>query len=1696
MANSNLNLSTLNGTNGFRINGIAANDYSGRSVSSAGDINGDGIDDLIIGAPLADPNVTDSGQSYVVFGSRSGFSTSLNLSNLNGTNGFKLNGINAYDRSGSSVSSAGDINGDGIDDLIIGADSADPNGSFSGQSYVVFGSRSGFSTSLNLSNLNGTNGFKLNGINAYDRSGSSVSSAGDINGDGIDDLMIGAPYAGPSFIQFGQSYVVFGSRSTFGSSINLSDLNGTNGFKINGIIAQDYSGRSVSSAGDINGDGIDDLIIGAWASPGGVRFGQSYIVFGSRSGFSSSFNLSTLNGTNGFKINGITAGDYSGRSLSSAGDINGDGIDDLIIGSTGADSNGYSNSGQSYVVFGSRSGFSASLNLSELNGGNGFKINGIAAGDNSGRSLSSAGDINGDGIDDLIIGSTGADSNGYSNSGRSYVVFGSRNGFSANLNLSTLKGTNGFLISGITDDDNSGGSVSGAGDINGDGIDDLIIGADRANPHGSNSGQSYVVYGNAAPELDLNGTNLIPGFKINGIAAYDYSGFSVSSAGDINGDGIGDLLIGARFADPNGNDSGQSYVVFGRRSGFGVNLNLSDLNGTNGFKISGVGADDRSGGSVSSAGDINGDGIDDLIIGANRADPNGPDSGQSYVVFGKLSGFSANLNLATLNSTNGFKINGIAAGHRSGSSVSSAGDINGDGIDDLIIGAPYTDPNNLNSSGQSYVVFGSRSGFGTNLNLSNLDGTNGFRINGIVAGDNSGTAVSSAGDINGDGIDDLLIGAPPADSTGNNSGQSYVVFGSRSTFGSSINLSNLSITSGFKLNGITYDRSGSSVSSAGDINGDGIDDLIIGASNSSPHGIYSGKSYVVFGSRSGFNFNTSLNILNGNGFKISGIAGSDFSGTSVSSAGDINGDGIDDLLIGATGADPNGSSSGQSYVVFGSRSSFGLNLNLNLSDLNGTNGFKINGIAADDFSGWSVSSAGDINGDGIDDLVIGAPFADPNGINGSGQSYVVFGRAGIGASGTLELNQLSGSHTNGIDFSTTFTGTPTAVVGTNLTLVDRNSPTLTGAKITITNSFNGAAETLSATTTGSITASYSTGVLTLSGIGTVAQYQQVLRSITYNNTAAVLSPITRKITFVVDDGASNSNTSIVATTSLTIARTTIEQTGAVELAVLNNRYIAIDKANSAVTSILYNGNPVTPTTFAGWSVVGTERVGDTPTGVIEYMWKNTAGQFWYSTNTNIGSAVAIGAQLLTKEIDFQQDFTGDGIIGAKTTIEQIGAVELAVANDQYIAIDKATNAVTSILFNGNPVTPTTFAGWSVVGAERVGDTPTREIEYMWKDNTTGQFFYSTNTNNGGYVAGAALIAKEVDFGQDFNGDGILPIEQFGAFDLAINSSNQYIAIDKATNAETSILYNGNPVSPTTSGGWSVIGAERVGDTSTGAIEYMWKDSTTGQFWYSTNTTTGGYVAGAALLTKETDFQQDFNNDRVIGLVPIETVGTTTLAVSSSGKYIANNGGANVELLYANSSYGPSTFPGWSVIGAEIIGAEVKAMWKNGSQYWYSTNTNDGISVTDTTPYEFTFKQDFDNDTFIAQVSTPANDTLNVTAGKDAFVFKGDPLSSLLISIGLDTVNNFIAGGQDRLFLSKANFTNISAAVGSSLGVADFVSVNTDAATLVGTPIVYNNANGKLFYDANGAAAGFGAGGQFAQLASGLGLTSNSFKAIA
>lgn len=504
-AASFIDLSTLNGTNGFLIGLTSTDDAVGTSVAFAGDVNGDGFSDMIVGAPQFTTNFR--GESHVIFGKSASFGASFDLDTLNGTNGFTLGGISPYDFSGYSVASAGDINGDGFDDVIIGAPYADPSGGNSGQSYVVFGAAGGWGATVALSSLNGTTGFLFDGGNGNDYSGLAVSSAGDVNGDGFSDLLISANLADSGGANSGTNYLVFGKSSGWAATLNPSSLNGTTGVQLEGENGGDRSGWSLGSAGDVNGDGIDDFIIGS-------RYGNSgtHLVFGKTSAWAASLGLGTLNGTNGTRMNTGVAGDASGFSVNSAGDVNGDGFDDVIIGARYADPGGRNDAGSDYVLFGKATGWAATLDLGALDGTIGFRLDGIDAEDWVGQGVSSAGDFNGDGYADLIVGARKADPGGDNEAGESYIIYGKASGWASSATLSTLDGTNGFRLEGIDANDRSGFSVSGVGDINGDGFDDVIVGAPKA---ASDDGESYVIFGNndsgAADAVGTSGNDTING---------------------------------------------------------------------------------------------------------------------------------------------------------------------------------------------------------------------------------------------------------------------------------------------------------------------------------------------------------------------------------------------------------------------------------------------------------------------------------------------------------------------------------------------------------------------------------------------------------------------------------------------------------------------------------------------------------------------------------------------------------------------------------------------------------------------------------------------------------------------------------------------------------------------------------------------------------------------------------------------------------------------------------------------------------------------------------------------------------------------------------------------------------------------------------------------------------------------------------
>ena len=418
-------------------------------------------------------------------------------------------------------------------------------------------------------------------------------------------------------------------------------------------------------------------------------------------------------------------------------------------------------------------------------------------------------------------------------------------------------------------------------------------------------------------------------------------------------------------------------VVYGASSTSNINLALSKTALTYVYTT----YNDNFGWISASAGDVNNDGYADIIIGSpnanfnsNCADNSYQDcTGLSYVIYGNSEGL---LNLDLTTEGFGLAITG-AVGSQSGYSVSSAGDVNNDGYDDVIIGAPSTNSN----TGAAYVIYGEIFPLNSHINLTNLTSSQGFSIFGASGSFNLvGYSVAAAGDMNGDGFDDVIVGAPGQQGS-SSSGSSYVVYGGKS-IPSTINLDSLASAQGFSITGAAVgSQSGISVSSAGDFNNDGYSDVIIGAPYAE---LNSGFSYIVYGAKS---LPASINLASlalNQGFYVVGQV-LDYSGYSVSNAGDVNGDGCSDVIIGA----PNTySQSGVSYVIFGCSVT---TATINLVDLAIPQGFSISGANSNDQSGWSVSGAGDINKDGFDDVIIGAPYANAFGGYAGGAAYVIYG---------------------------------------------------------------------------------------------------------------------------------------------------------------------------------------------------------------------------------------------------------------------------------------------------------------------------------------------------------------------------------------------------------------------------------------------------------------------------------------------------------------------------------------------------------------------------------------------------------------------------------------------------------------------------------------------------------------------------------
>ncbi len=488
--------------------------------------------------------------------------------------------------------------------------------------------------------------------------------------------------------------------------------------------------------------------------------------------------------------------------------------------------------------------------------------------------------------------------------------------------------------------------------------------------------------------LDEEGLGDGRGVVVRGEEGGDRAGQAVALIGDFDGDGYGDVAIGAPLAGVDG--QGAVYILFGRGEDIPDTVQLRGEGGSSMTTLYGAAAGDFLGSALAAAGDVDGDGYDDLVIGATGLDGGAPDSGGAYLLFGGPRPASQS-SIEDLDADRLLRIDGVAAGDETGIAVAGGGDIDGDGFDDILIGARLAEADYARySAGVSYLLLGGADGPTTDLAA--LDGSDGMRITGVDRFDQSGRAVAVLGDIDGDGFDDLAVGAPDADPGGReNAGEVYVLYGDAGGFPASLDPAAMEADRGFRIEGADpFDYAGFAVSGAGDVNGDGFDDILIGAyARDTAGGEAAGAAYLVFGSADGHPDGLDLGDLDGsNGFAMFGLSPMAGTGRAVAAAGDVNGDGFDDFVVGARYADPEGvGGAGEVYLIYGRAGPF--DAVLDLSTLDGEEGCLLIGTRGEAYAGFSFGGPGDIDGDGFDDLVIGAP-ATPDGTS-AGTAFAVFG---------------------------------------------------------------------------------------------------------------------------------------------------------------------------------------------------------------------------------------------------------------------------------------------------------------------------------------------------------------------------------------------------------------------------------------------------------------------------------------------------------------------------------------------------------------------------------------------------------------------------------------------------------------------------------------------------------------------------------
>ena len=861
----------------FEPNGIDNRLYA---AVTAGDVNGDGFSDFIFGAyNYPAPHIGDDrGFVWLFYGSPSGLSA--NPAGDWSTWGPSQVGA----RFGQTIMPLGDFNGDGYDDVAISAPGYDGGNTNEGAIYVYLGSVAGLSS---------TPFWTIEG-NADNCGIYAGDGHVDLNGDGRGDLLVVKNGCGSAQAYAGSANPVPGAPFWSVDASVLSAWVQPSFFSI---------GVLLRGAGDVDADGYSDLMLGGQNQlnvPGGV------LLFRGGPGGPSAQPVSYI----GHAVS--TQPSAMGFVASGVGDVNGDGHADVATADILFPGDG---SGRCFLHLSIPGALPGAIFPPVPN----VELPSPFVGGYWGNGRLFAGDLDGDGLSDLIVGAQNANAG----DGVAQVFRGSPAG------LTTAVQT---IANPLPAGNNArfGFNSGGIGDLNGDGHGDVVILAPDYTNVQFKEGAAFVFHGQS------NGAQLLPPLvgqtaQISGTTSSSFA-TALTTAGDANGDGFSDLLVGAPGFQGAFANEGRVLLYRARSDGTG-------LENTAIWTFSGGQIDARLGTSVAFAGDVNDDGYSDVLVGAPgfATSPAQFQEGKAFLFLGTSSGVLA--------STPAWEFESDEINAKLGQSVAGAGDVNGDGYADVFVGAPGATVGGLQDSGRVYVFLGSATG---------LAHDPAAVIDNPVLGDaRFGASVANAGDLNRDGQTDLVVGAPDYSSGQSEEGRIYVFLGSAAGIVPTPAFTDESNSPGAHF--------GAAVSTAGDVDSDGFADLLIGAPD-----LPGGGRASVYRGRAG------VAPIVPTPQHIPGLQGGARMGAAVCFAGDVNNDGFSDVAIGAPNHNGN---QGEVYVHVGVSSGLAPSPALTFPGASGAN------------LGAGLGPCGDIDGDGFSDVVLGQPGQ----LSGSGGAVIYVG---------------------------------------------------------------------------------------------------------------------------------------------------------------------------------------------------------------------------------------------------------------------------------------------------------------------------------------------------------------------------------------------------------------------------------------------------------------------------------------------------------------------------------------------------------------------------------------------------------------------------------------------------------------------------------------------------------------------------------